>query len=56
MQDRTLGPTGIEVSPLDLGSMMSGAWESPDHDAGERISSAAQRRRPQGVTGPRADW
>jgi aryl-alcohol dehydrogenase-like predicted oxidoreductase len=29
---RTLGRTGVEVSPLCLGAMMFGAWGNPDHD------------------------
>jgi aryl-alcohol dehydrogenase-like predicted oxidoreductase len=37
MQMRTLGRTGIHVSPLCLGAMMFGAWGEPDHDAGVRI-------------------
>jgi aryl-alcohol dehydrogenase-like predicted oxidoreductase len=32
MQHRTLGSTGIHVSPLCLGAMMFGAWGNPDHD------------------------
>jgi len=30
---RTLGRTGMKVSPLCLGAMMFGAWGEPDHDA-----------------------
>jgi len=30
---RSLGRTGIQVSPLCLGTMMFGAWGNPDHDA-----------------------
>lgn len=37
MQLRTLGRTGVHVSPLCLGAMMFGAWGEPDHDAGIRI-------------------
>ena len=37
MQHRTLGRTGVHVSPLCLGAMMFGAWGEPDHDAGVRI-------------------
>ena len=33
MQQRTLGRTGVHVSPLCLGAMMFGAWGEPDHDA-----------------------
>jgi aryl-alcohol dehydrogenase-like predicted oxidoreductase len=32
MKYRTLGRTGIEVSPYCLGTMMFGAWGNPDHD------------------------
>jgi aryl-alcohol dehydrogenase-like predicted oxidoreductase len=31
-QHRTLGRTGIKVSPLCLGAMMFGAWGERDHD------------------------
>ncbi len=34
---RTLGRTGVKVSPLCLGAMMFGAWGEPDHKAGIRI-------------------
>jgi aryl-alcohol dehydrogenase-like predicted oxidoreductase len=34
---RTLGPTGVKVSPLCLGAMMFGAWGNPDHDESVRI-------------------
>jgi aryl-alcohol dehydrogenase-like predicted oxidoreductase len=37
MQQRTLGRTGVHVSPLCLGAMMFGAWGEPDHDASIRI-------------------
>src|ERR687884_1862898 len=37
MQYRTLGRTGIEVSPLCLGAMMFGAWGNPDHEDSVRI-------------------
>ncbi|HEX2702343.1 MAG TPA: aldo/keto reductase [Solirubrobacteraceae bacterium] len=33
MDYRTLGRTGMQVSPLCLGAMMFGAWGEPDHDA-----------------------
>jgi aryl-alcohol dehydrogenase-like predicted oxidoreductase len=33
MDQRTLGRTGVHVSPLCLGAMMFGAWGEPDHDA-----------------------
>jgi aryl-alcohol dehydrogenase-like predicted oxidoreductase len=32
MQMRTLGRTGVKVSPLCLGAMMFGAWGNQDHD------------------------
>jgi aryl-alcohol dehydrogenase-like predicted oxidoreductase len=32
MQMRTLGHTGVKVSPLCLGAMMFGAWGNTDHD------------------------
>ncbi len=32
MEYRSLGPTGMKVSPLCLGTMMFGAWGEPDHD------------------------
>ncbi|MDQ2725545.1 MAG: aldo/keto reductase [Actinomycetota bacterium] len=32
MDFRTLGRTGIKVSPLCLGAMMFGAWGNPDHE------------------------
>jgi aryl-alcohol dehydrogenase-like predicted oxidoreductase len=32
MQYRTLGRTGVKVSPLCLGAMMFGAWGNADHD------------------------
>jgi len=34
MRMRTLGGTGIKVSPYCLGTMMLGAWGNPDHDTG----------------------
>src|SRR6478752_5742273 len=37
MEHRTLGRTGVHVSPLCLGAMMFGAWGEPDHDEGVRI-------------------
>jgi aryl-alcohol dehydrogenase-like predicted oxidoreductase len=40
MDYRTLGGTGIKVSPLCLGAMMLGAWGNPDHDASVRIIHA----------------
>ena len=41
MRMRTLGGTGIKVSPYCLGAMMFGAWGNPDHDEGVRIIHAA---------------
>jgi len=32
MEYRTLGTTGVKVSPLCLGAMMFGAWGNTDHD------------------------
>jgi aryl-alcohol dehydrogenase-like predicted oxidoreductase len=37
MELRTLGSTGVRVSPLCLGAMMFGAWGNTDHDECERI-------------------
>ena len=37
MDLRTLGHTGVQVSPLCLGAMMFGAWGETDHDASIRI-------------------
>ncbi|MGH9071588.1 MAG: aldo/keto reductase [Acidimicrobiales bacterium] len=37
MDYRSLGRTGMQVSPLCLGAMMFGAWGEPDHDASIRI-------------------
>ena len=37
MQYRTLGKTGIKVSPYCLGAMMFGALGNPDHDDATRI-------------------
>jgi aryl-alcohol dehydrogenase-like predicted oxidoreductase len=34
---RTLGSTGVRVSPLCLGAMMFGAWGNPDHEDSVRI-------------------
>ena len=38
---RTLGRTGVHVSPLCLGAMMFGAWGETDHDESVRIIHAA---------------
>ncbi|MGH2890256.1 MAG: aldo/keto reductase, partial [Solirubrobacteraceae bacterium] len=37
MNQRTLGTTGMKVSPLCLGAMMFGAWGNTDHDDCIRI-------------------
>jgi aryl-alcohol dehydrogenase-like predicted oxidoreductase len=37
MEYRTLGRTGVQVSPLCLGAMMFGSWGNPDHDDAIRI-------------------
>jgi aryl-alcohol dehydrogenase-like predicted oxidoreductase len=37
MDYRTLGRTGVKVSPLCLGAMMFGEWGNPDHEDGIRI-------------------
>jgi aryl-alcohol dehydrogenase-like predicted oxidoreductase len=41
MEFRTLGKTGIKVSPLCLGAMMFGQWGNPDHDDSVRIIQRA---------------
>jgi aryl-alcohol dehydrogenase-like predicted oxidoreductase len=41
MQMRTLGRTGVKVSPLCLGAMMFGAWGEADHDESIRIINRA---------------
>ncbi|GAB4082000.1 aldo/keto reductase [Modestobacter muralis] len=41
MEMRTLGRTGVKVSPLCLGAMMFGAWGNPDHEDSVRIVHAA---------------
>ena len=41
MEHRSLGRTGMMVSPLCLGAMMFGAWGEPDHDTSVRIISRA---------------
>ena len=41
MRMRTLGGTGIKVSPYCLGAMMFGAWGNPDHDDSIRIIHCA---------------
>ena len=41
MTMRTLGRTGIKVSPLCLGAMMFGAWGNPDHADCARIVGRA---------------
>ena len=37
MELRSLGRTGVKVSPLCLGAMMFGAWGNTDHDESIRI-------------------
>jgi aryl-alcohol dehydrogenase-like predicted oxidoreductase len=37
MEHRTIGGTGVQVSPLCLGAMMFGAWGNPDHKDSIRI-------------------
>jgi aryl-alcohol dehydrogenase-like predicted oxidoreductase len=37
MEYRTLGRTGVKVSPLCLGAMMFGGWGNPDHEDSIRI-------------------
>jgi aryl-alcohol dehydrogenase-like predicted oxidoreductase len=37
MEQRTLGRTGVSVTPLCLGAMMFGAWGNPDHEESIRI-------------------
>src|SRR5213078_3368267 len=37
VEHRTLGRTGVKVSPLCLGAMMFGAWGNTDHDDSIRI-------------------
>jgi aryl-alcohol dehydrogenase-like predicted oxidoreductase len=41
MKYRSLGRTGMHVSPLCLGAMMFGAWGEPDHDASIKIIHSA---------------
>jgi aryl-alcohol dehydrogenase-like predicted oxidoreductase len=41
MRYRSLGRTGLQVSPLCFGAMMLGAWGNPDHDDGVSIIHAA---------------
>jgi aryl-alcohol dehydrogenase-like predicted oxidoreductase len=41
MEYRTLGRTGVRVSPLCLGAMMFGAWGNTDHEDSIRIIHAA---------------
>jgi aryl-alcohol dehydrogenase-like predicted oxidoreductase len=37
MEMRSLGSTGVQVSPLCLGAMMFGAWGNTDHDDSIRV-------------------
>ena len=41
MHHRSLGRTGLRVSPLCLGAMMFGAWGNPDHDESVAVIHAA---------------
>ncbi|MGZ4534620.1 MAG: aldo/keto reductase [Nocardioidaceae bacterium] len=41
MDYRTLGRTGMQVSPLCLGAMMFGAWGEPDHETSVGIINRA---------------
>src|SRR6476620_4188019 len=41
MEYRSLGRTGMQVSPLCLGAMMFGAWGEPDHDVSIKIIGTA---------------
>ena len=41
MRHRSLGTTGVKVSPLCLGAMMFGAWGNQDHDDSISIIHAA---------------
>src|SRR5882672_2311144 len=41
MQFRSLGNTGVQVSPLCLGAMMFGAWGNTDHEDSVRIIHSA---------------
>lgn len=41
MDYRTLGRTGIKVSPFCLGAMTFGSWYNPDHDESARVIHAA---------------
>ena len=47
MDYRTLGRTGMQVSPLCLGAMMFGAWGNPDHDDVDPHHPPRARRRHQ---------
>src|SRR5919206_5122452 len=37
MNYRPLGRSGVQVSPLCLGTMMFGPWGNPDHDDSVRV-------------------
>src|SRR6266566_4887153 len=37
MEHRSLGRTGVQVSPLCLGAMMFGVWGNTNHDESIRI-------------------
>ena len=52
MDYRLLGRTGVEVSPLCLGSMMFGVWGNPDVDDYPHYSSRASMRVSTSSTAP----
>ena len=41
MEYRSLGPTGVQVSPLCLGAMTFGGWGEPDHETSIATIDAA---------------
>lgn len=47
MQYRTLGRTGIKVSPYCLGAMMFGKMGNPDHEDANRIINEANYAPPE---------
>ena len=42
MRYRTLGRTGVQVSPYALGAMTFGAMGNPDHDDSIRITATVE--------------
>ncbi len=52
MQPRTLGDTGVNVSPFCLGAMMFGPWGNPDRDACVRIKPADAGYTPPALADP----